>query len=322
MRYQTLKGIDKKWSVITFGCWQIAPSEGWGDICSVKEADAAIHAALDAGITAFDTAEGYGDGESERRLGKALGHRKDDVVVISKIWPDAELTLPGYQKHLDDSLRALSRDYVDVYLIHWPGSFFDTREKSKKLCEIMSALKKSGKARTIGLSNFHSEDLLLLGEEIFNFSLNEVPYSLLDRKYEGATRQICENASLGYMAFSPTAQGLLAGRIDQEARSYPARKYNRFYQEPFFSEALKVLRTVQKTAGELNRTPVEVALAWVLKQDNIFTAIVGSRKVEQIHEFAGAWNLELSLDQIDRLTAASDTFCRNMESAKNVSEPT
>lgn len=128
MRYVTCNGLDKQWSVITMGCWQIAPSEGWGDICSAKDADAAIKAALASGITAFDTAEGYGDGESERRLGNALGHKKYDVIVISKIWPDAELTLKSYKEKLDASLKALNRDYIDVYLVHWPA-VFSTHEK-------------------------------------------------------------------------------------------------------------------------------------------------------------------------------------------------
>lgn len=305
MRTVTCDGLEKDWSVITFGCWQIAPSGGWGDLCSKKEADAAVKEALAQGITAFDTAEGYGDGESERRLGRALGQKIDDVIIISKIWPDAELTLPSYRKRLEDSLTALGREYVDVYLIHWPGSYFDALDKSARLCDIMQTLKESGKTRTIGLSNFHEEDLSLLGDDLSRFSVNEVPYSMLERRYEGNTCEICNNSGLGYMAFSPTAQGLLAGRISQEARKFPARESNRFYQEPLFSKALKVLETVKEIADETQRKPVEVAVAWVLAQDNILTAIVGSRKVEQIREFSGAADLELSKEQLQRLDSVS-----------------
>ncbi|MCH7623841.1 MAG: aldo/keto reductase [Nitrospinae bacterium] len=308
MRTVTCDGLDKDWSVITFGCWQIAPSEGWGDVCSKKEADAAVKEALEQGITAFDTAEGYGDGESERRLGQALGPKKDDVVIISKIWPDAELTLPSYQKHLEDTLTALGREYVDVYLIHWPGSYFDTSEKSARLCDIMNALKESGKTRIVGLSNFHEENLRLLGSKISRFSVNEVPYNMLERRYEGNSRQICLKSGLEYMAFSPTAQGLLAGRVSREARNSPTRQSNRFYQEPLFSQALKVLETVKDIADEAQRKPVEVAVAWVLAQDNILTAIVGSHKVEQIREFSGAADLKLSKQQLQRLTSAASAL--------------
>lgn len=308
MRTVTCNGLNKEWSVITFGCWQMAPSEGWGDVCSPQEADAVVKEALDQGITAFDTAEGYGDGESERRLGHALGHKKNDVIIISKIWPDADLTLASYQKRLDDTLTALGRDYVDVYLIHWPGDYFDSQNKSARLCDFMSAIKESGKAGIVGLSNFHEENLLLLREKVSLFSVNEVPYSLLDRKYEGKTREICQTASLGYMAFSPTAQGLLAGRISREARNFPTRRQNKFYQEPLYSRSLKVLETVKEIAEETGRKPVEVAVAWVLEQNNILTAIVGSRKVEQIRDFSGAASLQLDKGQLQRLTTASDSL--------------
>ena len=130
MRYLKCDGLDKKWSVLTLGCWQIAQSEGWGDVCEPKDSEAVVKTALDSGFTAFDTAEGYGDGESERRLGKALGGKKDNVIIISKIWPDAKLTLSEYQKRLEGTLRALNRDYVDVYLVHWPGQFFNTGSAS------------------------------------------------------------------------------------------------------------------------------------------------------------------------------------------------
>ena len=203
MRTTFFEEIGTPWSVITLGCWQIAPSEGWGDICSASDADSVVKTALDYGVTAFDTAEGYGDGESEHRLGKALGDKKYDVLVVSKIWPDAPLTPEAYQERLDNSLRALDRDYIDVYLIHWPGSFFNTLEKSEKLCELMFRLKVSGKVKTLGLSNFKFHDLELLGDRISRFSVNQVPYSLLDRRYEDQTRDICKSSDIPYMAYSP-----------------------------------------------------------------------------------------------------------------------
>lgn len=308
MRYVACNGLDKQWSVITMGCWQIAPSEGWGDICSAKDADAAIKAALAGGITAFDTAEGYGDGESERRLGNALGHKKYDVIVISKIWPDAELTLKSYQDKLDASLKALNRDYIDVYLVHWPGSFFNTREKSAKLCEIMSALKQSGKTKLIGLSNFHINDLSLLEKRISSFAINQVPYSLLDRHYEGKTRALCQQAETKYMAYSPTAMGLLARDLSKAELKHPARRNHPLYQEPVFSRALKVFNEVKKIALEINANPIHVTLAWTLTQKNILTAIVGSRNSAQVHEFVKSGDLLLGKQHLDRLTTASDFF--------------
>ncbi|MBI5427453.1 MAG: aldo/keto reductase [Nitrospinae bacterium] len=134
MRYVKCRGIDKDWSAVTLGRWQIGPSEGWGDACAPQEADAVVKTALDCGITAFDTAEGYGDGESERRLGKALGSRKREVIVVSKIWPDAELDLESYRERLDGSLKALQRDLVSagIWTIRGVGLYWGN-ERGKSL---------------------------------------------------------------------------------------------------------------------------------------------------------------------------------------------
>ena len=308
MKYKRVAGIDKDWSQITLGCWQLAHSNGWGDLCPEKDSEKVVHTALDMGITALDTAEGYGDGESERRLGKALGSQKDSVVIISKIWPEAGQTLEDYKNALDNSLKALDRDYVDLYLIHWPGNFFDSREKSAQLTEYMLSLKKSGKTKTIGLSNFKVGDLKLLGDHIKKFSLNQIPYSLLDRGYEGKALDLCKKNDIQYMAFSPTAQGLLARPMKDQDLKMPTRKMHHLFQPSIYPEAKKVWETVRIIANELDRNPIEVAVAWVLNQENIFTAIVGSRQPEQVAEFAPAGNLELSDEHLSRLTKASNSF--------------
>ena len=305
MRSANCKGLDKPWSVITFGCWQIAPSGGWGDYCSPEDADLSVKTALEGGITAFDTAEGYGDGESERRLGKALGSKKNDVLIISKIWPDADLTLASYHERLEGTLRALDRDFVDVYLVHWPGSYFNTSEKSEKLAEIMIALRESGKAKNIGLSNFETEDLTRLGADLSEFVVNQVSYNLLEREYEDQGQELCQNAGVGTMVYSPSARGLLGGRLKADT---PTRQQYEVYQEPLFSHSKEVLKTVQAIGEELNTAPINVAVAWVLSRPNVITAAVGSRKPEQIKQFCRAGDLELSPEHLSRLTAASGTF--------------
>ena len=308
MRYIKCKGLKKDWSVITFGCWQIAPSEGWGNICSPKSADAVVKKALELGISAFDTAEGYGEGESERRLGKALGHKKQDVIIISKIWPDASLTSNDYHKRLNNSLKALKRDYVDVYLVHFPSDYFKSVEQSEKLCKLMEELKKSGKAITVGLSNFMEQDLLRLGKGIQSFCINQVPYNILQRNYEGKTRDICHKNEIGYMAYSPTAQGLLAGRLSIEATAFPARKWNKLYKEPLLTKSKPVRDLINNIADDIKTKPISVALAWVLEQKNILTAIVGSRKPDQVSDFALAGDLKLSTEHLKQLNNSSLSF--------------
>ena len=110
------------------------------------------------------------------------------------------------------------------------------------------------------------------------------------------------------MAFSPTAQGLLARPMKEKALEMPTRKMHHLFKPAIYSKAKKVWETVRIIASELGRNPIEVAIAWVLKQENIFTAIVGSRHPEQVEEFAPAGNLQLSVEHLSRLTEASNAF--------------
>ena len=308
MRSKKVEGIDIPWTALTLGCLQIAPSDAWGDLCSAEEADRVVKTALDGGILAFDTAEGYGDGESERRLGKALGSRKNDVIIVSKIWPDAEMKLEAYQSRLEGSLKALGRDYVDSYLVHWPGMYIDSMVDTGKMCDIMIALKESGKARTVGVSNFREKYIALMAGKASSFSVNQVPYNLLQREYEGADLERCERAGIGYMAYSPSARGLLAGRLDEEALQANARRESHLYYQPHLGESQVVREAVQQIAEEIETAPINVALAWVIQQRNIITAVVGSRKVDQVKEFCAAGDLELTSDHLDRLHRASAKF--------------
>ncbi len=308
MHSKKVEGLDIPWTALTLGCLQIAPSQAWGDLCSAEEADRVVKTALEGGIRAFDTAEGYGDGESERRLGKALGSRKNEVLIISKIWPDAELSLEAYQSRLEGTLKALGRDYVDVYLVHWPGMYLDTMVKTGKMCDFMSALKESGKARTVGISNFRAPDIGLMSGAASLFTVNQVPYNLLQREYEGAHLRQCERAGIGYMAYAPSARGLLAGRLDEEALKAPTRQDYHLYYQPHLGESQIVRHTVQEIAQELNTVPINVALAWVIQQRNIITAVVGSRKVDQVKEFCAAGDITLTPGQLDRLNKSSAQF--------------
>jgi aryl-alcohol dehydrogenase-like predicted oxidoreductase len=308
MRSIKVEGLDTPWTALTLGCLQIAPSKDWGDVCSEEEAERVVKTALECGIMAFDTAECYGNGESERRLGKALGSQKNDVLIISKITPDAEMTLAAYQSRLEGTLKALERDYVDVYLVHWPGMYLDTMEKTRKMCEIMAVLKESGKARTVGISNFQAKDIILMADQASLFTINQVPYNLLKRVYEGDNLKQCEKNRIGYMACSPSARGLLAGRFDEEALKAPARREYYLYGQPYFNNSEIVRETIQKIAKEINTAPINVALAWVIQQRNITTAVVGARKMNQVKEFCAAGDIMLTSNQLDRLNKESNLF--------------
>ena len=308
MRSIKVEGLDIPWTALTLGGMQIAPSKEWGDGCSEEDADRVVKTALECGIMAFDTAEAYGKGESERRLGKALDSRKNDVLIISKITPDAEMTPEGYMTRLEGTLKNLRRDYVDAYLVHWPGYHVDSFQNMQKLCEVMIALKESGKTRTIGISNFKSKDIILMSELAPMFTVNQVPYNLLHRVYEGENLRECEKAGIGYMACSPSARGLLAGRFDEEASNAPARSDYHLFAQMAISGSQDMRNTVQEIAQEINTAPINVALAWVIQQKNITTAVVGTRRVDQVKEFYAAGEITLNSDQLDLLNKESAQF--------------
>jgi aryl-alcohol dehydrogenase-like predicted oxidoreductase len=308
MRSKKIEGLDIPWTALTFGCMQIAPSQEWGDVCSVEEAERLVKMALEGGIMAFDTAECYGNGESERRLGRALGSRKNDVLIISKITPDAELTVEAYQSRLEETLKNLGRDYVDAYLVHWPGMYIDSMDNNQQLCDIMATLKESGKTLTVGISNFKAKDIVLMSEAASLFTVNQVPYNLLERVYEGEHLRQCEKAGIGYMASSPSARGLLAGRFNEEALMAPTRRDYHLYRQPYFDNSEIVRDIVQEIAQEINTAPINVALAWVIQQENITTAVVGARRVDQVKEFCNAGDITLTVDQLNRLNKESNLF--------------
>lgn len=305
----TPPGSRIPWSRIALGCWQIAPSDGWGKGPPPEQADRAVKQALDCGITTFDTAEGYGDGESERRLGAALGAKKNDVAIISKVWPDVELTYPDFLQRLDQSLANLKRDYVDLYLFHFPGGRLPSQKEGALFCDIMARLKETGKARQIGLSNFEASDLSKLDRKNL-FSFNEVCYNLLEREYEGDNLRASREHGMEYLAYSPLAQGLLTGRFNKTTPiTDSVRKNNDLFRQPKFSRALKVVEVLRDVSKESNATMPQTALAWTLAQPNIAVAIVGSYKPEQIVDAAKACEVKLSKAQLDKLTRASDEFC-------------
>ena len=205
-------------------------------------------------------------------------------------------------------MKALGRDYVDAYLVHWPGMYLDTIEETAKMCEIMASLKESGKARTVGISNFEAKDIALMSDAASLFSVNHIPYNLLQREYEGEALRQCKKAGIGYMACSPSARGLLAGRFDEEALKAPARREYYLYRQPNLDDSKIVRDTVQEIAKEINTVPINVALAWVIQQKNITTAVVGARKVDQVKEFCLAGNITLTSDQLERLNKESVLF--------------
>jgi aryl-alcohol dehydrogenase-like predicted oxidoreductase len=291
MQHRTLGKSTIKITPIIFGGWQAGKS-GWVGIDD-DESIAAHNAAFDAGITTFDTAEWYGDGHSEKILGKALGTKREQIQILTKVAPH-HLQAEEVIEACDRSLTNLGTDYIDLYQIHWPS-------KTVPIAETMSALnslKDAGKIRSIGVSNFSLQQLIE-ATALGRIDSIQPPYNLFwTRAAEEVTPYCVENA-ISILAYSPLAQGLLTGRFGKDVwfSDSDIRKKNKLLSGPNLNRALDALRRLGPIADKYNATLGQLALAWLIAQPQT-SAVVGARKAEQAIQNAAAVNFELDPDDI------------------------
>ncbi len=310
MNYRKLGRTDLNVSVICQGTWSVATRDAFWDGQDRTDSLAAIHAGLDAGVNFFDTAPAYGNGESEEILGEALGAHRREVVVASKVAP-TDLEPDKLRLSCERSLRALRSDYIDLYQIHWPSQTLPLEPTWRTL----EALQREGKIRHLGVSNF-GKSFLAGAARLGRAESNQLPYSLLWRAVEFDIQPSCTAGEMSILCYSPLAQGLLTGKF-QNADEVPekrartrlfssARKMTRHGEPGCERETFDALAGLRRVAGELGQPMGRLALAWLLAQPGVTSAIVGARNAAQAHENAAAADLQLDKDVIARLSAITD----------------
>lgn len=292
-------------SPIILGTWQ-AGKKGWVGI----EDETIIHAmqaALEAGITTFDTAEIYGDGYSEELVGRALADRRERVVLATKVFAN-HLRFNQVIEACEQSLRRLQTEVIDLYQIHWPsGSFGSEVVPMGETMAALNQLKEQGKIRAIGVSNFSRVQI----EEAAQYGRIESlqpPYSLFWRGVETDQLPYCIEHNLTVMAYSSLAQGLLTGKFDA-AHRFPdgdIRSKNKLFHPPLYDTALAALAELHPIAHRHRTTIGNLALAWLLAQPQT-TAIVGVRNAIQAQENAKAADIRLSAQDLEDINAISRT---------------
>jgi myo-inositol catabolism protein IolS len=293
-------------SPVLMGTWQ-AGKAMWTGIDD-NETQKAIRAAYDAGINAFDTAEVYGNGHSERILGQALTGLRDKVVIATKVFSN-HLRYNQVISACERSLKNLNTDYIDLYQIHWPPGSFG--HAAIPMAEIMKALKellKLGKIRAIGVSNFNRpqlEEAQQLGEIV---SL-QPPYSLFWRQVENDAAGYCRENGLSILAYSPMAQGLLTGKFGpgHQFEKGDHRSSNRLFQPANYQRVQAALDQLRPIAQAKGITLGQLALAWVIAQPNT-CAIAGARNAEQVLQNAAAARIQFSAEELQTL----DTISRSV----------
>lgn len=311
METRQLGNSDLQITPIGFGAWAIGGSweYGWGhqdDQASVE----AIHRALDLGINWIDTAAVYGLGHSEEVVAKALkGHSKKPYVFTKceLVW-DGEGNVTGNLKadsirhEVEDSLRRLRVDVIDLYQIHWPDPDEDIEEGWTTLAELQQA----GKVRWIGVSNFDASQLER-ANQIAPVTSLQPPYSLINRGIEEEILPYCLGNNIGVIAYSPMQSGLLSGGMTKErVENFPADDWRRRegeFQEPRLSRNLKLAELLGEIGERYGRTAGEVAIAWTLNHPAVTAAIVGARSAKQVDGTIGAMEFRLSPVEIEEIQA-------------------
>jgi aryl-alcohol dehydrogenase-like predicted oxidoreductase len=307
MLYRRFGNSDLKVSVVSLGTWAMGGTH-WGK-AKDRESIETIHKAVESGINLIDTAPVYGDGHSEKIVGKAIKGIREKVIVATKCGVHTrgddfyfDLAPAEVGKEVETSLRRLDIEIIDLYQCHWP----DKNTPIEDTMEEMLKLRAEGKIRHIGVSNFNVE-LLVRARKIAPVISLQPHYSLLEREIEKEALPYCRQHDIGIMAYGPLGSGILTGKYrerptfsEKDARSF----FYPFFKEPLWSKAQSLLSELRRIA-ELHGKPVaHVAINWVIQQPGITTAIVGARTPAQAETNAAAAEWLLSDDDLSSIDAA------------------
>jgi len=278
-----------------------------------------IQRALELGIDFIDTAEMYGPYVNEELVGRAIAGRRDEYVVASKF---GILSHPGGGKRridgspenvrtaIEGSLRRLATDHVDIYYQHRIDPGTPIEETVGALAELVE----EGKVRHIGLSEAAPETIRR-AHATHPIAALQSEYSLWSRDPEEELLPLVRELGIGFVPYSPLGRGFLAGRFRDRAALESEgdfRSSNPRFTEGNFEQNLRILEVVEAIAAELDATPAQVAIAWLLAQGDDIAPIPGTKRVERLEENAAADSLELSADQLERLSsigpAAGDRY--------------
>jgi aryl-alcohol dehydrogenase-like predicted oxidoreductase len=295
MRYRAFGRTGLRVSVLGFGCWPMA-GDRYGAI-EDDEAVKAIHRALDRGVNCVDTAPAYGGGHSEEVVARALEKTRRDVILVTKcgvkppppgqLGPMRDASRANIMREVDASLKRLRTDFIDVLLVHWPDANTPVDETMRALEEVVG----SGRVRFVGVSNFTGamiNDCL----RTRRVDVSQVGYHMLDRRQEHETFPTCLTNGIGVMGYGSLAHGLLTGAFTTATNfGDPSRDWRgggvAFGQPIFRGENLKtnvgVVERLRREVAEPRGVPLsQIALAWVLGDPALSTALVGARTPAEV----------------------------------------
>jgi aryl-alcohol dehydrogenase-like predicted oxidoreductase len=311
VNYRYLGNSGLKISEITFGNWLTHGSQVENDV-----ATASVHAALDAGITSFDTADVYANTKAEQVLGDALkGQRRESLEIFTKVyWPtgpggpnDAGLSRKHIMESINGSLKRLGTDYVDLYQAHR----YDTETPLEETMQAFADVVRQGKALYIGVSEWTADQIregAKLAKELgFQLISSQPQYSMLWRVIEEEVVPASKEVGVSQIVWSPIAQGVLTGKyvpgqpLPEGSRATDDKGGSRMIQRFMRDDVLERVQGLKPVADELGLSMAQLAVAWVLQNDNVAAAIVGASRPEQVAENVKASGVEIPAELMARI---------------------
>lgn len=332
MQIRTCPGSGLKLPVLGVGCFSFGGGSYWGEQ-SQRDVDAVVAAALDLGANFFDTAETYNQGASESALGVALRGRRDAAIVCTKIQPD-HCYRDEIRRCCEASLARLQTDRIDLYMIHWPlnpSSLRHYTNDARRLAQPPSiaealheldTLRREGKVRHLGVSNFGVAQLAEAAATGVPLVLNELPYNLLSRGIEATVLPACERHSLGVLAYTPLAQGLLSGKFASFDELPAMRTRTRHFRGDrpgsrhggpgFEKETFAALENLRGIAERIKIPLGDLALAWAIANPAITCTLVGARNRAQLEANVRAASVTVSPAVRAELSHATDALLERL----------
>jgi len=318
MEYRKLGNTDLELSTITYGAFAIGGNMWGGN--EQKDSIESVRASIDHGVTTLDTAPFYGFGLSEEMIGQAIkGYDRSKIQLLSKfglVWDgsnqgrgehffdaeDAGKTLPIYKyaskanviKEVEESLRRLQTDYIDLLQIHWP----DNTTPIAETMEALDTLIQQGKIRAAGVSNY-SVDQVKEARQTLNIASNQVGYSMLNRGIEQDLVPYALENNLGIIVYSPMERGLLTGKYFRDGKLKDNDHRNGYFQQFDLQKVEAFLNAITPLANDKGATLSQLVLRWTSLQPAISVVLAGARNAEQAVVNAKAMNIILTTDEIN-----------------------
>lgn len=318
MQYTTLGNTGLVVSRFAFGAMTF--TSGNQDLRTIykvgaQAAQALVDRAFEAGINFFDTADGYANGESEVLLGQALRPRRNEAVLATKVGfrTGAPLTQSGLSRRhilwsVDQSLKRLGTDWIDVYIAHREDPYTPLEETLAAL----DAVVRSGKVRYLGFSNWSAWQVsaaleIQKANHLAPFTHGQMHYSLLGRDVERDVIPMMRRYGLGLTVWSPLSSGFLSGKYTRESLADPANRFSGFDLLPFDKElGFRLVERLRKIATERQASVAQVAIAWLLSKGAVSSILLGASKLDQLNDNLGAMEVTLSAAEIAELNRATE----------------